>query len=224
MKKFFTFLFLLSLILFACNRGTEQPKIIVKVADKKEISPEIGGISIKKKVALFRLGNFDIELFHYVQSQLDSFYNIQTIDCGLKELPSKAFVNGRDRYVADTLLDYLFQNKPQGAQYALGLTEKDICTKDGNNPYWGIFGLGWQPGPTCVISTKRFSKGVSNSKLNDRLSKIVLHEMGHNFGLEHCPDHECLMADADAKISNVDKEKKRLCESCRKQIDNFLKK
>ncbi len=175
-------------------------------------------------MALYRLGSFDVALFHYVQTQLDSFYNIQTIDCGIKELPMKAFVKGRERYVADTLLDYLFQNKPKDAQFVLGLTEKDICTRDGNNPYWGIFGLGWQPGPACVISINRFCKSVSDAKLKQRLAKIVLHEMGHNFGLDHCPDHSCLMEAADAKISNVDKEKKQLCLNCRKKIDLFLTK
>ena len=221
MKKYIIFPFLLSIVLLSCNRDNDETKLKAQPI-KKVIAAPTPKKSTKKKVAIYRLGSFDIVLFHYAQSQLDSFYNIQTIDCGIKELPINAFVKYLNKYVADTLLKYLFINKSKDAQYVLGLTEKDICTKDGNNPYWGIFGLGWQPGPACVISTKRIGKGVSNAKLKDRFAKIILHEMGHNFGLDHCTNHECLMEPAKGKISTVDKEKKQLCGKCRKIIKGFL--
>ena len=96
------------------------------------------------------------------------------------------------------------------------ITEKDICHfKDKLRPDYGIFGLGLRPGKTCVISIFRLKRGVSKQKTLERLEKVVLHEIGHNLGLNHCFNNkECMMNDANGTIKQVDKEKVWFCEKC----------
>lgn len=100
------------------------------------------------------------------------------------------------------------------------LTNEDISTTKNNNLDWGILGLGTCPGNTCIVSTYRMQKkSVPVVLFKERLIKIILHEIGHNFGLPHCKnDPECLMNDAEGTIATVDKEKKWLCNSCRKKL------
>ncbi len=78
-------------------------------------------------------------------------------------------------------------------------------------------GLGNQPGFASVVSTYRLQKGdVAEKLFMQRLLKTVVHEIGHNFGLPHCPNEHCIMADAKGKL-NQDEET-GLCGECRKKL------
>jgi archaemetzincin len=45
-----------------------------------------------------------------------------------------------------------------------------------------------------------------------------MHEAGHNLGLRHCKNTDCVMQDAAEKISTIDRVERALCEQCKKQI------
>ena len=102
------------------------------------------------------------------------------------------------------------------AKNLLIITEKDIACKKGKINEWGLFGLGYRPGVTCVVSTFRIRKKVSKDKFNNILVKVCLHEIGHNLGLDHCKsgDHRCMMNDANGTIKEVDKEQIFFCKNC----------
>ncbi len=64
----------------------------------------------------------------------------------------------------------------------------------------GIMGFGYLPGNACVISNYRLGKYPQTQiQLNEKLLKVALHELGHNFGLPHCPDEQCIMIEAKEK-------------------------
>ena len=87
---------------------------------------------------------------------------------------------------------------------------------------YGIIGLGFRPGTTCVVSSFRIKKGVSEAKMLDRLKKVAIHEIGHNLGLDHCTNNKkCLMNDKKGKISQIDFEDVWLCDKCSRQIGRF---
>ncbi|RYG40965.1 MAG: hypothetical protein EOO01_26180 [Chitinophagaceae bacterium] len=131
-------------------------------------------------------------------------------------LPASAYYRPRARYRADGLINYL--SKLRGNyRFAVGLTSKDISTTKGSIPDYGIFGLGTLNNTGCVVSTFRLSKRASPALVIERLQKVVLHEIGHNYGLAHCTSSEpCFMKDALGKISTVDQEPMNMCASCRK--------
>ena len=114
------------------------------------------------------------------------------------KLPKSACVGGR--YRSDTLLKYLRKSVTPGNK-VIGLTDKDItCQHRGSND-WGVFGYGDMPGSACVASYYRLNK----TKKAIQLYKTAAHELGHNFGLNHCPTTGCIMADAKGK-NNIDNE------------------
>jgi archaemetzincin len=127
------------------------------------------------------------------------------------------------------LLKLLEQTKPDTVTYILGLTKKDISTtkrdqqgniKEPQEKYrdWGIFGLGYMPGASCVASTFRLS--TPQNKLTDRLQKVCIHELGHNLGLDHCENKHCVMTDAAESIKTIDQVNVDLCMVCKDKISH----
>lgn len=174
--------------------------------------------------------NFEPRLAQKIKSTIEDIYGMETIILPEKKIPKEFFVNIKSpRYRADSLIKHQSKTISNDVDFILGLTPTDISTtktakagtltKTGNNYQdWGIFGLGYRPGNSCVVSTFRI-KHSDPEIFEARLQKISLHELGHNFGLPHCSDKKCLMTDAVEKISTVDNANLDLCSKCK----TFLK-
>lgn len=181
----------------------------------------------KYQVGIQPIGEFPEDLIQQVKDALKEQYGFETVVLAEMNLPKRAFINVKSpRYRADTLIRILKEQRPDSVGIIFGLTGKDISitkyAKDGSikKPEikygdFGIFGLGFKPGTSSVVSIYRLGKGKT---LESRLKKIALHETGHNLGLKHCPDKSCLMTDAVESIRTVDAAKETLCESCKAQI------
>jgi archaemetzincin len=183
-----------------------------------------GNLHITKKktqnsIALLPYNGFDTSLLAFIQNETSSFYHCDVTVLQSCPLPQVAWYAPRSRYKADSLLNHQLRLQSSASTVA-GLTGKDISTTNGAIPDWGVFGLGFCPGKACVISTHRLQKASkTREQLKERLIKVVLHELGHNFGLPHCTNSlTCLMADAEGTIAQVDREKKWLCDKCRQKI------
>lgn len=135
----------------------------------------------------------------------------------IKEFPSNCYYKPRNRYRADSTIKWLKEIKPDSTRTIVGITDEDVSTSKGLHRDFGVMGLGYQPGKACVVSTVRLRKSASTSqKLKERIFKVVVHEMGHNFGLPHCLDQTCIMADAEGKMK-LDEEK-GLCSNCKRKM------
>lgn len=192
---------LLLIIFFSCNNYP----VINKPTEKKIFT-----------VALLPYEGFDTSLLTFIQHETEQFYNCKTIRLQPQPLPSFAFYTLRNRYKADSLLQYEKNMLTNDIDAIAGLTNRDISTTSKDKPDWGVFGLGLCPGKACVISDYRLQKASKKvPQLKERLIKVVFHELGHNLGLPHCTNNDqCLMTDAGGTIKQVDREKKWLCDSC----------
>lgn len=161
------------------------------------------------------LGDVSPQYINLVKKSVKTFYGYNCV-----VLPKKTITNS----MLSKITKRVDANKALRSNLSfdnlLLLTEKDICYyKDKNRPEYGIFGLGLNPGRTCIISTFRLKRGVTKQKTLERLEKVALHEIGHNIGLEHCEyDKKCMMNDAKGTIKQVDAEKVWFCEKCKNQI------
>ncbi len=129
------------------------------------------------------------------------------------DLPGAAFYPARNRYKADVLIKYLKQFGTKDT-VVLGITGKDISTTKGNRKDWGVMGLGYQPGRSCITSTFRLNK----SRILPQLFKTSIHELGHTEGLPHCINHQCYMRDAEG--GNPLDEEKGFCSTCKKYLQS----
>lgn len=166
-------------------------------------------------VAIQPLGKVNDSDIAAVKAGLEGLFSITVVILPEKPLPKSAWYRPRDRYKADALLESLTHGKPADCDRVLGLTTRDISVTNDEGNDWGIFGLGQLGGSTCVVSTFRLRAGKADGKkFSDRLVKVVNHELGHTFGLDHCPVNGCLMHAADGKISTVDGESGKPCAVC----------
>lgn len=156
-----------------------------------------------------------------LKQEIETFYHCKVTLLKARPLPAFAYNPSRNRYKAEKLLLHLKAIKGEHFGKIIGITSKDIATRKGEIPDWGIFGLGYRPGPSCVVSTFRLRRRMNNrQQLLVRTTKVSLHEIGHTLGIPHCnfPDPYCFMKDAEGKLSTVDAIRKHLCSDCRKQI------
>lgn len=182
--------------------------------------------STETKVAIQPFGKFPQDILNEVQMGLDSMYAITSTVLPPTDLPKHTYYAPRNRYRADSLIRHLRRTKPAEYDKILGLTTADISTTKDNYKDFGIMGLGFRPGKSCIGSIYRVQRGAVNRKqIISRFRKVTIHELGHNFGLKHCTfDSKCLMQSAKGKVTTIDKADEILCKNCRKQISHVLRK
>lgn len=164
----------------------------------------------QKIIVIQPLGDFNIE-------QSKSVFNkIKTINPNvvLRQnilFPENAYYQARNRYRADSIIKTIKNNIGKDS-VIVGLSNRDISVTKGKIKDWGVMGLGYHPGKSCVVSDFR----LSQQNKSQQFYKVVLHELGHTEGLPHCPVKTCLMRDAEGK-NHMDEETD-FCLKCK----NFL--
>ena len=190
-------LFVLCIVLGACDKV----KTVINVLD-----------NTPKVIRIQPFGDMPATEVAYVYQQLlathDSVVLLKKID-----LPPATFYPKRNRYRADSLIVFLKNQTPNGC-ITIGLTNKDISTTKGKFKDWGVMGLGYCPGKACVVSTFRLSK----KETTDQLFKTAIHELGHTYGLPHCPINTCFMRDAEGK--NRLNQETDFCAKCKQFLQN----
>lgn len=181
--------------------------LLACIADLAPAGPQV--------VAIQPLGKVRDKDVATVKAGLETLFAVKVLVLPEKPLPESAWYKPRQRYKADALLDALGGGKPETCNRILGLTARDISVTNDEGNDWGIFGLGQLGGSACVVSTFRLRAGKADEeRFSARLVKVVNHELGHTFGLDHCPEKGCLMQSAGGKIATVDGESGKPCEAC----------
>ena len=88
-----------------------------------------------------------------------------------------------------------------------------------------IFGQAIFNGRTGIASIYRLKNeqyGLikDDDILLDRFRKVVIHELGHTFGLVHCHVPSCVMR-SSTYIEDIDQKKIFLCNKCRVQVESL---
>lgn len=168
-----------------------------KLMDKKTIT-----------IALQPIEDFKPEELNYLVNNMEKLYNV----CVLPKIkmPLNSYYTPNHRYRADNIINNLKSSVGKDT-IVVGLTHYDISSTKGKYKDYGLIGLGFMSGNACVVSTFRLKK----VNKNEQLVKVVLHEIGHNLGLPHCPVKTCLMR--DAKGGNPIDEEKGFCNICNKK-------
>jgi len=183
-----------------------------------------------KTIGVVTYNQFNTSHKDSIQAALQRAYGFRVVHLYDSQMPNHTFINVKSpRYRADKLIKHLKQTKPDNVDFMLGLTAKDISTtkrdqwgriKEPKARYedFGIFGLGYRPGVSCIVSSYRLGRGRKKKIKIERLQKICIHEIGHNLGLKHCPNKECVMTSAVEKLSTVDHAQMKLCAVCQKKV------
>ncbi len=201
-----TLLYLAIAILFsACNQSHNKDS--AKNSNPPSPPP-------KKKLVVIAIQPFvDMpkENVDYVAQCLKKMYANVIINKPI-EFPKNSLNQAKTRHRADSIIKFLSaQTKP--GYLTIGLTKGDISTTK-NTPDWGVMGLGYCPGKSCIASSFR----LHGKNKMEKLFKVAIHELGHTQGLPHCSVNDCLMHDAEGK-DRLDQEKE-FCKKCKSVLIN----
>jgi len=129
-------------------------------------------------------------------------------------IPEAAYDRKRGQYQSVEIMKMLAQVAPPDARRVLGVTNVDLAI-----PMLSfLFGQAQLDGPIAVVSLCRlhqefYGLAADESLLRERTVKEVLHELGHTFGLVHCPEQKCAMSLA-THIELVDAKAEQYCARC----------
>lgn len=197
--------FIILFLFFGCSEAKKRPIVKQQVA---------------KPLVIFQpLNKFNSVNINELKEAVVAFYPIRVQLAPIVSMPQHLYYAPGKRYRADRIIDWLASTKADSVTSIVGLTDLDISTTLRGDEDFGIMGFGHQEGlkRSCVVSTMRPAKTAKNkAHLQQRVYKLVIHELGHNFGLSHCPNSICFMRDAGGKI-RLD-EQTDLCASCRKKL------
>lgn len=125
---------------------------------------------------------------------------------------------GRRQYDANSILKELSNKFSPNSYKKIGLFRVDLFIPI----LTYIFGQAILNGNTGIVSTYRLRNelyGLQKSKVveNERLKKVVIHEIGHMFGLIHCPNPICVMR-SSTYVEDIDQKSENLCPKCKTEI------
>lgn len=203
-----------------------RPAVLAAAADPlPPPSPAAAPVArgTRGEVVLVELGPpLPPDLVDAIEQALRDELQVEVVRHERIRLPKAAYYAKRKRYRADALLDHLLTLVPDAppTTRVLGLTTVDISTTKGEHYDWGIFGLGLVPGQAAVISSHRLKRGAKDrQQLRFRVANTAVHEVGHTFGLPHCPEARCPMQDAEGGIENTDSSTGHLGPGCRAKLE-----
>lgn len=197
------------LTLIACQKEENSgdnttKKTITKSTTKKKEVPRL--------VTIYRYGDFPLQTAQALCAELKKTFPEVVISDVALTLPSEHYLKERNRYKGGGLLQDLKKHKHGDA--VIGLTNEIIYQANEISPTFGIMGLSPMGTYTCVVSSKIPRNGQTHTL--DNFVKLALHELGHAYGLPHCPDQHCYMVDAEHKMKFP--QTTGFCENCQSKL------
>jgi archaemetzincin len=122
---------------------------------------------------------------------------------------------GRSQYPGEPFLAALAAARPSGEEVILGVTGVDLTVPGLNF----VFGLADPGSRTAVISLARlypefYGQPRDPRRFKARAVKEAIHELGHLWGLGHCPDPACVMSFSNS-LADTDRKGPGFCQACR---------
>lgn len=138
--------------------------------------------------------------------------------------PLYAFEPRRNQYYAHKIIKELLTTIPPNGVKLVGITDVDLCTP----VLEYVFGEAQLNGRVAIISYHRLRQSFYHLPDDDdllliRFKKVLIHELGHCFGMFHCDNYRCVMYLAN-NIFTLDNEADDLCPKCGDYIKEKIKK
>ena len=130
------------------------------------------------------------------------------------QMPATALNAARKQYEALQVMRAVAESISDDATRVLGITEEDLSIP----MLTFVFGQAQLRGRVAIISVARlrqefYGLPVNKELMRTRIMKEALHELGHTFGLVHCPTPSCVMTLAN-DIQHVDEKESEFCGGC----------
>ena len=168
------------------------------------------------KITLKPLGNIANEIMEELRNRVGGIFHCPVeIESCLSDL-AQAYDPQRKQYLSSKLLASL--GKSEGDERVVGITDIDLYVPRLNF----VFGEADIVSGTAIVSLCRlrqeyYGLAPDEALFLERATKEIVHELGHTFGLGHCPNNKCVMHFSNS-LADTDLKEAHFCNKCRPKI------
>lgn len=160
-------------------------------------------------IMIYSYGNVSDVKSRLLANELKKCYPCVELVSRHLDLPKEHYHQGRNRYSGTGLLKDLSRLKK--GSVVLGVTDEVIYKANEISPTYGIFGVS-PVGAHVALISQTLPSGKRHA--DSHLVKLMMHELGHAFGLNHCADEHCFMVDAEH--GNKFSQTPSFCKDCKR--------
>jgi len=173
-----------------------------------------------KPITLVSFGNFGKGSLRQIAEAIEQEFNCQVITRESRMDLSDYYDPARRQYNGNKLLKAVNSISGQDSMKTIGLFNVDLFIPI----LTYIFGQAILNGRTGIaslyrLSNERYGLGADEKLLFERFAKVVIHELGHAFGLIHCTTSNCIMRPG-TYVEDIDQKSRNFCPNCRKKLEN----
>ena len=161
---------------------------------------------------------FEKRTTRYIMQEISNAFNLHVdhVECTMDV--SQFYNPARRQYNADLLLDAMSARAPKGYLKYISLFRGDLYIPI----LTYIFGQAQLNGRFGIVSLFRLRNELYGlpedfDLMLDRFSKVVIHELGHTFGLIHCTHPICIMR-SSTYVEDMDQKEARFCRHCNEAL------
>ena len=173
-------------------------------------------------IAIQPLGEIDPSVVRGLTDHMRSILAAEVVVLPVRAIPRSAYYAPRNRYRGERILDDLEAQVPGRVTKIVAVMARDLSATKREIYDWGILGIAGLSRRAAVVSIHRLARHRTRL-LDKRLSQVVTHELGHTYGISHCPTARCLMNDACGSLRTVDRSSGTFCATCRRRMGSVLK-
>lgn len=170
------------------------------------------------KITLKPSGDIDNRLTEGLRRRLNQVFGCPTTTVPETYDLGQAYEPKRKQYLASKLLTRLKESGVSWNEKVLGIVDVDLYAPGLNF----VFGQADVMAGVAVISLCRlrqeyYGLPADEAIFLDRVTKEAVHELGHTFGLGHCPDIKCVMHFSNS-LADTDWKEVTFCSKCRPKL------
>jgi archaemetzincin len=168
------------------------------------------------KITLKPLGNIADEVMEELKDRVGGIFHCPVeIEAGFSDL-AQAYNPDRKQYFSSQLLSSL--KKSEREERVVGIVDVDLYVPRLNF----VFGEADMVSGTAIVSLYRlrpeyYGLAPNEALFLERATKEIVHELGHTFGLGHCPNSKCVMHFSNS-LADTDFKEAHFCNKCRPKI------
>lgn len=173
-----------------------------------------------RQIELISFGRFEKSFLEQIVPVIKTEFNTAVeIRVGSADL-TPHFDPSRRQYNANQLIKLTGNIASPEFGKTIGLFEVDLFIPIltfifGQAEFNGRFGIV----STYRLRNEQYGLAADEKLLCDRLKKVVLHELGHSFGLIHCHVPSCVMRPS-TYVEDIDQKKSNFCHKCQAELSS----
>ena len=199
-------------VILGCSANRSQQK-----GEKEEVTSKQG------KICILAINKLDTVFLEKLRSDLEKIFG-QRVEVLQNPLNLEfAYNPERKQYFSSAILERLSKIGSEVCGRSLGIVDIDLYVPDLNF----VFGEADMVEKTAVLSTKRlrpdyYGLPEDEGLLQGRTLKESVHELGHTYGLRHCPDKKCVMHFSNS-LPDTDIKSSSFCENCKEKLMSVIR-